>query len=269
MTDTKSIAIIADTPSLYVRYLIEDLLQRESAPRWVFIGSTTEHRFFVYQSFLRILRRHGWREVIWRVMDRTHAEDSRSPVDPQGLECLQLRTGFEVVRYDHIDSGQMLLDLMQRDPALVLLAGCGIVSSALLGIASLGVLNGHPAMLPGVRGVDVIDWSILYDAPTGVTAHFAAPNVDAGDIVAQRRVEPEPGESWINFKDRIVRNQADCLAEAAVQVLAGRTRCKANDISRSRLCFATRRSDRRMAEARFSQLMQTSSRQVMHVTHPE
>lgn len=259
MTATRSIAIIADSPSVYVSWLIADLAKRQCAPRWVFIGSTTEHRFFVYRSFLRILRRHGWREVIWRVMDRRHAHNSSTLDPPPILEDLQIRLDFEAVRYDHIESGRTLLDLIQRDPAVVLLAGCGIVGRTLLGIPSLGVLNGHPAMLPGIRGVDVIEWSILHDKQTGVTAHFASPNVDAGDIVTQRRIEPESRESWANFKDRLVRSQADCLAEAAAQVLDGRGRPEPNDTAKSRLCFATKRTDRRLAEAKFLELTKSLS----------
>jgi methionyl-tRNA formyltransferase len=254
----ESLAIIASSADVYLSWLIADLARQGAVPNWVFLGSTAERRLFAVRSLLRIRKRHGWREVFFRIVDRRKRVEGSIRGEHLSFETLHSRLGFEVLLYDHVDSGALLLDLIEKNPSLLLLAGCGIVSPSVLSVPRLGVLNCHPAILPGARGVDVVDWSVLENLPTGVTAHFAIPQVDAGDIVVKLRVEPNPGESWTRFAERVVRTQAECLAEAAVTVLSGNYVPQPNDTSQSRLFFATRRRDRRLAESKFIRLVNRS-----------
>lgn len=63
-----------------------------------------------------------------------------------------------------------------------LVAGAGILSGECL--QGKRVLNGHPGIIPAVRGLDAFKWSIYNILPLGVTLHYIDENVDLGKIVS-------------------------------------------------------------------------------------
>ena len=248
-----SIGVVASTPTVYLSWLLADLGELGIPAKWVFLGSATERRLFALRSLSRVRKRHGWLEVLSRIADRRSSERSCKREAPD-FTSLQSIWGFEVVPYDNVSGGRFLLDVLQRAPSLLLLAGCGIVDSSLLTIPKLGVLNCHPALLPGARGVDVIEWSLIRDLPLGVTTHFVSANVDAGPIILRRDVMPRPGDSLAEFRMRMLRMQARCLADAAGSVISGDYTVQENDLTKSTLFHASRRADRRLAESKFAML---------------
>lgn len=50
-------------------------------------------------------------------------------------------------------------------------------------------LNLHIGYLPWNRGADPNLWSWIEGTPKGVTIHYVAPNIDAGDVMVQELVE--------------------------------------------------------------------------------
>ena len=45
------------------------------------------------------------------------------------------------------------------------------------------VINAHPGIIPGVRGLDAFKWAIYRNQPLGVTLHFAEAEVDKGKLI--------------------------------------------------------------------------------------
>lgn len=64
-----------------------------------------------------------------------------------------------------------------------------LLDRRLLGAATLGFLNFHPSLLPHQRGKHYYFWAIVERSPFGVTIHWATPEVDAGPIAFQRRIQ--------------------------------------------------------------------------------
>jgi len=64
-----------------------------------------------------------------------------------------------------------------------------IIKEPILSIVRLGILNFHPSYLPYNRGKNYNFWTIVEDAPFGVTLHFISNGVDNGDIAFQSRIE--------------------------------------------------------------------------------
>ena len=64
---------------------------------------------------------------------------------------------------------------------LYLIAGAGILSAKCL--QGKRILNGHPGVIPAVRGLDAFKWSIFQSLPLGVTLHYIDESVDAGQIL--------------------------------------------------------------------------------------
>jgi methionyl-tRNA formyltransferase len=100
-------------------------------------------------------------------------------------------------------------------PDVIVLGPSGILKPHILSIPSIGVLNPHPGLLPDYRGVDVIPWALYNGDQLGVTVHFVDPGVDTGDIVAQRRMDVQPGDTLASLRQRADR----MLGELMVNVL--------------------------------------------------
>lgn len=63
-----------------------------------------------------------------------------------------------------------------------------LIREPLLTIATHGLINTHPSLLPHNRGKHYNFWALVEQAPFGVTLHFVADGIDSGDIVAQREI---------------------------------------------------------------------------------
>jgi methionyl-tRNA formyltransferase len=64
-----------------------------------------------------------------------------------------------------------------------------IIPKDVLEIPKVGFLNLHPAYLPFNRGWHTPSWAILDQTPYGATLHFMSEQLDAGDIIHQKRTE--------------------------------------------------------------------------------
>ena len=65
-----------------------------------------------------------------------------------------------------------------------------LLKSELLTVPKLGCINLHGSLLPKYRGRVPINWAIINgEKETGVTLHYMTRQADAGDIIAQKRIE--------------------------------------------------------------------------------
>jgi phosphoribosylglycinamide formyltransferase-1 len=111
-------------------------------------------------------------------------------------------------------------------PALVVLAGwMSILTPWFLDRFPDRVINLHPSLLPAFPGMHAIDeahaWGVRY---TGVTVHFADPEVDGGPPVLQEPVAVSPNDSVDALRDRIREVEHRLLADAVALFAAGRVR---------------------------------------------
>lgn len=112
------------------------------------------------------------------------------------------------------------------DPALVVLAGwMSILTPSFLDRFPDRVINLHPSMLPAFPGMHAIDeahaWGVRF---TGVTVHFADPEVDGGPPVLQEPVAVSADDSVDALRDRIREVEHRLLADAVALFAAGRVR---------------------------------------------
>jgi hypothetical protein len=131
-----------------------------------------------------------------------------------------LRIGARVVVTGPLNSEAMRRDLVRLRPDLLVLAGTGIVSPDLLGIPRLGTVNVHLALLPWIRGNDVIAHSLLYGIPLGVTCHLVDPGIDTGPVLVRRLLDPTSVEPSLGALEEAtiaagVHLLADVVADAA------------------------------------------------------
>jgi methionyl-tRNA formyltransferase len=89
--------------------------------------------------------------------------------------------------------------------------------------APLGALNLHGALLPRARGRWAIPWVLLEgERESGVTLHEMSDELDAGDILLQRRFALSPRETATTLHARTVTEARAVLREALPLLRSGR-----------------------------------------------
>jgi len=122
------------------------------------------------------------------------------------------RLGMPYVVAEH--NGAQTVDVLRRWATdLVVIAGARILRREIIAVPRIGIVNFHPGLIPEVRGLDALKWSVFHDVPPGVTAHLIDERVDAGWIVLRQRIPVYPDDSWVDLGLRLLEAQVDLLPE--------------------------------------------------------
>lgn len=131
--------------------------------------------------------------------------------------------GIEYHVVDHrSDSCLLLLDWLK--PELGVIGGARVLPGAVLDYFRHGVVNFHPGLLPEVRGLDALHWSLYHGLPLGVTAHIVDSRVDAGWILERRLIDIYQDDTLIDLSLRLYETQLLMLGPAlAAAITADRS----------------------------------------------
>src|SRR5947209_6577407 len=109
-----------------------------------------------------------------------------------------------------------------RPDVVVMASFDQIVAAETLAVPGRGWLNIHPSLLPRHRGPEPIYWTIANgDGEAGITVHLTTARIDAGPILAQRRVEVSPDETAGSLSKRLVGQGLDALDETLTGLAKG------------------------------------------------
>lgn len=123
-----------------------------------------------------------------------HPGESRAKLDPDSE-----RNIINLLRMEHVD--------------LVVLAGfMRIVGPVFLAAYPRRIINIHPSLLPRHRGSNAAAQALAAgDQTTGCTVHYVDEGVDTGEIIAQREVPVQPGDTAESLQTRIQRAEHELL----------------------------------------------------------
>lgn len=129
--------------------------------------------------------------------------------------------GLPLLQPGKLKAPEVLQALRAHQPDLIVTVAYGkLIPNELLALPPLGAINLHPSLLPKYRGASPIQHAIANGDPeTGVTIMYQTDELDAGDIILQRRVKIDPTDTAKTIEDRLARVGADLLLEA-VRLLA-------------------------------------------------
>lgn len=120
---------------------------------------------------------------------------------------------------------------LNADIALSVLFGY-ILEPSIIGLFPQGVINLHPALLPFNRGAHPNVWSIIEGTPAGATVHYIDEGIDAGDIIAQRRVQVEPIDTGETLYRKLEAASLSLIIEAWPLIRQGNPPRKAQVLER-------------------------------------
>lgn len=120
--------------------------------------------------------------------------------------------------------GEALGIVKALGPELIVVAAYGrILPEEILDAPEYGSINVHSSLLPKYRGAAPINWAILDgETETGVSIMYMAKELDAGDVILQRRTAIGPEENAQELTRRLAELGAEALSET-VTALAGGT----------------------------------------------
>ncbi|MCA9562629.1 MAG: phosphoribosylglycinamide formyltransferase [Myxococcales bacterium] len=108
-------------------------------------------------------------------------------------------------------------------PDLVVLAGFMRILSAEFCEHYAGrLINTHPSLLPAFPGAHAIADALAAGVDeTGCTVHWVTAEVDAGPVIAQRRVSVQPGDTQAEVEKRILAQEHQLLPETIEAICSG------------------------------------------------
>ena len=116
-------------------------------------------------------------------------------------------------RLDAKTEEQFVGILRQENVDLVVLAGfMRIVGPVFLAAYPRRIINVHPSLLPKHRGSNAAAQALAAgDRVTGCTVHYVDEGVDTGEIIAQREVPVQDGDTAESLQRRIQKAEHELL----------------------------------------------------------
>lgn len=141
----------------------------------------------------------------------------------RGMKEMARERGVSVFQPERINTPEGVAGLSGMRPELLVVAAYGqILSREVLGIPTHGGINVHASLLPKYRGAAPVAWAIHNgDRQTGVTIIHMSPRLDAGDMLAQERVEIGPTETSGELESRLALLGARMALQVVDRIGAG------------------------------------------------
>jgi methionyl-tRNA formyltransferase len=163
-------------------------------------------------------------------------------------KTLALAHGVPVFQPARVSAPDSVVELARLAPDLIAIAAYGqILKQPVLDLPRRGVLNVHPSLLPRHRGAAPVAAAILAgDEETGVTIMRTELALDAGPILAQRRVPISPHDTTGTLTERLAEEGADLLMEVLPAWLEGGLTPTPQDASKATYAPTLRKEDGRV-----------------------
>ncbi|WP_053361445.1 phosphoribosylglycinamide formyltransferase [Bacillus sp. FJAT-27251] len=117
----------------------------------------------------------------------------------------------------------ILEQLKKLEIDFIVLAGyMRLIGPTLLKAYEGRIINIHPSLLPAFPGKDAIGQAFAAKvAKTGVTVHYVDSGMDTGEVIAQRSVDIEPGETKESLQAKIQRVEHELYPVVVERLLNG------------------------------------------------
>lgn len=184
----------------------------------------------------QLARRWGWRYFGYKSATHVLPKAGRAlRLGPGEVTTLCERLGIPVQRCRNVNDPEPMAAVRTFGPDLLVSFSCPYrITSRLLEVPRIGCLNVHSSLLPSYAGICTYV-HVLADGcgETGVTVHEMVDELDAGRIVAQRRIPIPAHTSTFALFSQQCRVAGELLLQAVeTSLVQGRLVGAAQDLSR-------------------------------------
>jgi methionyl-tRNA formyltransferase len=161
------------------------------------------------------------------------------------VKQLAEQRGIPVAQPVKVKTAELPGLLRAWSPDLAVVAAYGrILPQAVLALPRLGCINVHASLLPKYRGAAPIQWALLRgETTTGVTIMYMNERMDEGDILVQRAMPIEPGETYGALQRRLAEIGGTALMDALAALHGGTLRATPQDDAAATYAPMIRKSD--------------------------
>jgi hypothetical protein len=115
------------------------------------------------------------------------------------------RKFFRSIKFiNSVKSNRSIKWFIDENFDVIFLGGMSILDSSIIKSVNIGIYNCHPALIPNVRGVDVIYHSVINRIPLFVSIHKVDEGIDTGELIELHRVPTDVFLSSCEFNDLCV-----------------------------------------------------------------
>jgi len=179
--------------------------------------------------------------------DRARGRGMAVTVSPVKEAALRLQ--LSVVQPDKIKNNEQFRQQIESIGAdAIIVVGYGrIIPQWMIDLPRLGNLNLHASLLPKYRGAAPIQWAIASgEAVTGVTTMRIDAGLDTGDILLQRELLIQPGETAVSLAPKLADMGAGLMVETLRGLKGGVIHPAMQDHSRATLAPILKKEDGRI-----------------------
>ena len=188
---------------------------------------------------MRRARKQGWISaagqlgtmVLTRLGKRFLAGRAKRIASENSLEAGP-RASQAIVRVPSANSPEFLAAIENLKPAIVLLAGCRLLTRKTLSAMTCPVLNYHAGITPKYRGMNGGYWALATgdEENFGATVHLVDAGVDTGGVLHQVRGRPERGDNIALYPLRLAALSRDICVRSVEDALECRLTPKTPDM---------------------------------------
>ena len=210
--------------------------------RIVFMGSPE----FALPTLQRLL--DSEREVVAVYAQPDRPAGRGRGLRPPPTKELALSRGVPVLQPPRVSTPESVAEMASLRPDLIVIAAFGqILRQPVLDVPRRGALNVHASLLPRHRGASPVAAAILAgDEETGVSIMQVELALDAGPVLAARRLSIDPWDTTGSLTSRLAEEGADLLLEVLPGWLEGTLAAVPQDETQATYAPIVRKEDGRI-----------------------
>lgn len=132
-----------------------------------------------------------------------------------------LKYNLKIFQPENINQDKTIKEL--KPDLIIVVAYGGILKKEILNSPKYGCINLHPSILPKYRGPAPIPWAIINgEKETGVTTIFMNENVDAGEIIGQKKVDISESDTAGTLGERLANIGSSLVIETLNRIKSGK-----------------------------------------------
>jgi len=139
------------------------------------------------------------------------------------------------IKTNNVNSKEFITRLKELEVDLLISVACPKILKRIL-YESLpnGAINFHTGYLPRYRGINPLFWSMLNkELKTAISIHYINDYIDSGDIIVQKEIIIENGDSLDSLYKKVLTSGPSCLNIAIKDIMMNKLSLIKNDFSQS------------------------------------
>ena len=143
-------------------------------------------------------------------------------VENPSIVAFAQKYGIPTWEVESVQDKRFIEILKEIKPDIIINQAQEILRKRFLSIPKICVLNRHNSLLPRYRGRLAPFWVLSRgETETGVTIHTVSEEIDAGAIVAQRKIKIEPGMDYVTLTRKCYAIAPELMIEAIEKLEKG------------------------------------------------